>query len=93
MTFATHVRLSASVLWLMLSAMGVSTAEGADKSSASRFDPQQTFAPYAYPQPANAFRSASGMPGALFWQNRADYVIQAALDPVSRKLSGSEVVT
>jgi len=85
--------VAAGFALLMLPAIGASSAAAADKSSASRFDPSQTFAPYAYPQPANAFRSASGMPGPLFWQNRADYTIKATLDPVSRKLSGSEVVT
>ena len=58
-----------------------------------RFDPQQTFAPYAYPAAANAMRDASGKPGPLFWQNRADYAIQASLDPATRKLSGSETIT
>jgi hypothetical protein len=41
----------------------------------------------------NAYRSASGRPGPLFWQNRADYKITATLDPASRRLSGSEVIT
>ncbi|HET7042419.1 MAG TPA: hypothetical protein VFI13_10385, partial [Gemmatimonadales bacterium] len=27
----------------------------------------------------NAFRSASGMPGPLYWQQKADYVIRASL--------------
>lgn len=58
----------------------------------SRFDPLQTFAPFAYPQPANAFRTASGKPGPLFWQNRADYQIKATLDPATRLLSGSETI-
>jgi hypothetical protein len=83
-----HSRLVASLAFclplLMLS------AHAAD---AARFDPAQTFAPFAYPQPANAFRGASGKPGPLFWQNRADYLIKATLDPASRKLSGSEVIT
>lgn len=57
------------------------------------FDPSQTFAPFEYPQPATAYRSASGMPGPLFWQNRADYRIEATLDPASRQLSGSEVIS
>ena len=57
------------------------------------FDPQQTFAPYSYPQPATAYRSASGKPGPLFWQNRADYQIKATLDPATRLLSGSEVIS
>jgi len=46
-----------------------------------------------YPQPATAYRSGSGKPGPLFWQNRADYQIKATLDPASRKLSGDVVIT
>lgn len=57
------------------------------------FDPLQTFSPYSYPQPATAYRSASGKPGPLFWQNHADYQIKATLDPATRLLSGSEVIT
>lgn len=68
-------------------------SHAADAGNGSRFDPRQTFAPYAYPQPSNAFRTASGRPGPLFWQNRADYQIKATLDPTTRKLSGSEVIT
>ncbi|WP_426688594.1 M1 family metallopeptidase [Rhodanobacter ginsengiterrae] len=59
----------------------------------SNYDPQQTFAPYRYPQPATAYRSADGKPGPLFWQNRADYKITASLDPATRLLSGSEVIS
>ena len=62
-------------------------------ATAPHFDPRQTFAPFIYPQPANAYRSASGKPGPLFWQNHADYTIKATLDPASRKLSGSEVIS
>jgi len=61
--------------------------------SPSSFDPRQAFAPFDYPQPANAYRSASGKPGPLFWQNRADYRIAATLDPATRLLSGSETIT
>ncbi|MGY3040182.1 hypothetical protein ACVWWQ_001805 [Rhodanobacter sp. TND4EL1] len=70
----------------------IAPAFAADQS-ASTYDPQQTFAPYSYPQPANAYRSASGKPRPLFWQNRADYKITAALDPATRLLSGSEVIS
>src|SRR6185312_14929380 len=70
------------------------TCVGADAPApASGFDPQETFAPFQYPQPATAYRSASGLPGPEYWQNRADYVIKASLDPASRKLTGSEVIT
>ncbi|HEY8682956.1 MAG TPA: M1 family aminopeptidase, partial [Rhodanobacter sp.] len=68
-------------------------APAAGSDTPTRFDPRQTFAPFDYPQPATAYRSASGRPGPLFWQNRADYQIKASLDPASRKLSGSEVIS
>ncbi|HEY0198547.1 MAG TPA: M1 family metallopeptidase [Rhodanobacter sp.] len=68
-------------------------SHAADAAATSRFDPRQTFAPYAYPQSPTAYRSASGKPGPLFWQNRADYRIKATLDPATRKLSGSETIT
>ena len=94
MNLFTPRRLAAGLTLFMLLANGVSAAGAtADTPPTSRFNPQQTFAPYAYPQAANAFRSASGTPGPLFWQNRADYAIKATLDPTSRKLSGSEVIT
>ncbi len=41
----------------------------------------------------NMYRSASGIPGPKYWQQRADYDITAELDEVARKLTGSETVT
>jgi hypothetical protein len=68
---------------------GVSAAD----TPTSSYKPLETFAPFVYPQPATAFRTASGKPGPLFWQNRADYQIKATLEPATRKLTGEEVVT
>ena len=73
--------------------LAASTAAATTIDTPGGFNPQQTFAPFTYPQPATAFRSASGQPGPLFWQNRADYKITATLDPATRQLSGSEVIT
>jgi hypothetical protein len=68
-------------------------ATSALATDAGSFKPFNTFATYTAPQPINAFRDASGRPGPLFWQNRADYQITAALEPTTRKLSGSEVIS
>ncbi len=38
-------------------------------------------------------RSESGRPGANYWQQRADYRIQAELDVVEGRLTGHEVIT
>ncbi len=77
--------------WLL--ALGAAAPILAAEPPAPRYDPLQTFAPFHYPQPANGYRSASGKPGPMFWQNRADYSIEATLDPASRRLSGSEVIS
>lgn len=38
-------------------------------------------------------RTATGMPGENYWTNTADYTISATLDPKSKKLTGSQIVT
>jgi peptidase M1-like protein len=78
-----------AVALLLASSAGIA----AQTPSTSNYDPLQTFAPYVYPQPVNAYRSGNGMPGPLFWQNRADYQIKATLDPDTRKLTGEEIIT
>ncbi|BAU52728.1 M1 family metallopeptidase [Mucilaginibacter gotjawali] len=41
----------------------------------------------------NEQRTASGAPGAKYWQQRADYDIKCSLDEKALKLTGSETVT
>ncbi|MDR2204606.1 MAG: M1 family metallopeptidase [Flavobacteriaceae bacterium] len=41
----------------------------------------------------NSYRTASGAPGNLYWQQRADYEISAYLDEEKRNLKGSETIT
>ncbi len=43
-------------------------------------------------RPPNAFRTAAGTPGPLYWQQRADYSIQASLDTEAHVVSGEETV-
>jgi hypothetical protein len=40
----------------------------------------------------NEFRSASGRPGAKYWQQRADYRIAATLDPARNEVRGTETI-
>ena len=42
-----------------------------------------------WPDP-NEFRNAAGAPGYAYWQQQADYVIEAELDPENHVLHGSE---
>lgn len=57
------------------------------------YAPLKTFAPFAMPATPTPQRSASGAPGAAYWQNRVDYDIAARLDPASKVLSGEETIT
>jgi len=45
----------------------------------------------ALPTP-NGFRSASGMPGPMYWQQKADYDIRASLDVATHTIHGEETV-
>ena len=42
--------------------------------------------------PPNAYRPASGMPGPLYWQQRADYTIRAGLDTATHTIRGDETI-
>jgi hypothetical protein len=61
-------------------------------TSAQPPDPRDIFAPLTFPDPASATRSASGVPGPAYWQNRADYVIAARIDPATHVLTGHETI-
>src|ERR1700740_1586743 len=42
---------------------------------------------------ANVYRAASGAPGHKYWQQKADYDIEATLDEKTTTLTGSEFIT
>ena len=58
-----------------------------------KFDNKEAFNPKFYPYPGNDFRSASGEPGPKYWQNRADYKINATLDTGLHKVSADVEIT
>ena len=45
----------------------------------SNYNYHDAFAPFFYTKNGTSTRSASGQPGAEYWQNRADYVLTAKL--------------
>jgi hypothetical protein len=56
------------------------------------FDPAAVFAPGFYSDLRLPSRSANGAPSPGYWQNRADYTIQAKLDTVKNELGGHVVI-
>ena len=65
----------------------------AQKNSESVYDPQELFAQDFYTKNGNEFRSANGAPGPKYWQNRADYILQATIDTVANNLKGAETIS
>ncbi len=72
--------------WLAVSLVCCGTARAAEP------DPRQIFAPLVLP-PGGVTRSAAGIPGPGYWQNRANYSIAAKIDPATHVLSAEETIT
>jgi hypothetical protein len=56
-------------------------------------DPLVAFSPLTLPNPPGATRSAGGIPGPAYWQNRVDYGIQARIEPATHMLTATETIT
>jgi len=65
----------------------------AQKNPEPVFGPHELFAQNFYTKNGNEFRSANGAPGSKYWQNRADYTLQATIDTVENTLKGTETIS
>ncbi|MBL3655229.1 M1 family metallopeptidase [Fulvivirga sediminis] len=54
----------------------------------SLYDYHEAFSPSFYTTGGNLFRSADGRPGPEYWQNSANYNINAKFNPSTQRLSG-----
>ncbi len=64
----------------------------AQTNPGSLFNPHELFAQNFYTKNGNEFRFANGAPGPQYWQNRADYTLQATIDTMANVLNGSETI-
>ena len=76
-------------------AMLLSANVFAQTADSIKYDHQDIFGPITWPVTSGETRSANGMPGAHYWQNRADYVIHASLNEGQQDttISGEVVIT
>src|SRR5580658_898785 len=79
------------VLFALLAAL-LLAAPGARAADKGGYDPLQSFAPLALPDPVNSYRSANGAPGPDYWQNRADYVLHVTLDAAAKTIAGTVAI-
>lgn len=66
------------ILWVGIA----STVQG-------QYDPSKIFVTDLYQYKGNAVRSASGKPGSAYWQNQANYTINASFDVESHRLTAN----
>ncbi|MFZ9660599.1 MAG: M1 family metallopeptidase [Chitinophagaceae bacterium] len=59
----------------------------------SKYDPHELFAPSSYPNFDADFRNAAGEPGIKYWQNKADYQIDAILDEEKNEIKATVTLT
>src|SRR5699024_10662422 len=59
----------------------------------AQYDPTQLFLTDFYDTNGNLYRSASGQPGPQYWQNEADYQVEARFDVKTHVLDGEVVIT
>ncbi len=59
----------------------------------SVYNPAELFAPMQNPFSGTPTRASNGDPGAAYWQNRADYSIQARINDLTHEISGKVVIT
>jgi hypothetical protein len=59
----------------------------------TKYDYHDLFAPFFYTKNGNDQRAATGEPGANYWQNRADYILDAKLNEQTNEISATEELT
>jgi hypothetical protein len=59
----------------------------------TKYDYHELWKPFFYTKNGSEYRAADGNQGPKYWQNRADYAINAKIDTAKDEVSGSEVLT
>ena len=80
-----------SFLFFVLFAMTFNSFGQEETKSA--YDPHALFSPLFYAGGETITRSATGEPNSGYWQNRADYQINASLNEVTHEIKGSVTIT
>ena len=80
-------------LWMIAACLTSMAQMQITDAPKSRYDYHALFSPLFYTYNGNEFRAASGEPGPAYWQNKADYQINASLDESKKEVTGSVVIT
>jgi Peptidase family M1 domain len=81
-----------SSLGLLLISMGILKAQNGSNADTS-YNPHDFFLQGFNPPAGNAYRSANGTPGPMYWQNSASYLIHAILSEKDTSVTGDVVIS
>jgi hypothetical protein len=87
------MNLNKLVLALFLVSGAYSVKAQNNEPAPAKYDQHKVFTPLFYPDKGNEYRTASGAPGAKYWQNRADYKLNVTLDTAKHRVTGSTLIT
>ena len=74
-------------------ALAVGQQVNAQMPTISKYDHRDAFNPLFNFMPGTAYRSGTGSPGPMYWQNKADYKINIKLDEEANALAGDVEIT
>ncbi len=86
-------RIYSNIITLLTLCIPIGILFAQQTPSVSKYDYHDSFAPNFYTKNGTDTRSASGQPGPKYWQNRADYQLNAQLNEATNEIVGSEVLT
>jgi len=86
-----NIFLKITILFILINSSFISQAQ--QVKSTSNYNYNETFANNFYTKNGTETRSASGQPGAKYWQNKADYILTATLNEQNKEIVGSEILT
>jgi hypothetical protein len=64
-----------------------------EANGVSKYDPNELFNPIFYKEYGSPFRAGNGEPGNAYWQNKADYAIQATLNDDADEINATVTLT
>lgn len=84
-------KITSSLLAMLLASAAVQAQE--DPKIDSKYDPHALFGPVFYTTGGTISRAATGEPNVGYWQNKADYQINASLNDATNQITGSVIIT
>lgn len=86
------MQLIKTALLILTTVLSLATGVFAQNGK-SKYDQHKVFNPIFYTTNGNEYRTAGGEPGVKYWQNKADYKIDAVLDTFLHRITGTVIIT